>query len=226
MTYKVIENINAVQENIITKPAPEPTVRRLLVYLEYLKSIDMPLISSGQIAEHFNFTAIQVRKDISFSGYIGRPKHGYNREQLIEQIEKFLGFNDKIDVFLIGAGNIGRALAEYKGFEKYSLNIIALADNNPELYNTTVAGKKIFSLEKALELIKRLKIKMAIIAVPPPANQTVADLLIKAGIKAIWNFSSARLKCPDEIIVQNEDLGASLSVLAQKLLSAEQTKHK
>jgi redox-sensing transcriptional repressor len=207
---------------VTVRPAPEPVLRRLLVYLEYLKNLDSVSVSSSEVAGHFNFTAIQVRKDIAYSGCCGRPKHGYDRVTLIKCIEGFLGFYDKMDAFLIGAGNIGRALASYGGFAKYSLNIIALADADPKLQGSTIGGKKVFSTEKALELIKRLRIKLGIIAVPAHSSQAVADSLIKAGIKAIWNFSSVRLNCPADIIVQNEDLGASLSVVSQKLLVAEQ----
>ncbi|MDR1123093.1 MAG: redox-sensing transcriptional repressor Rex [Elusimicrobiota bacterium] len=203
------------------RPAPELAIRRLLIYLDYLKSQDADCVSSGQIADNFGFTAIQVRKDIACAGFAGRPKHGYSRAELIKHIEDFLGFNDKMDAFLIGVGNIGRALASYGGFAKYSLNIIAACDIDPRLQGTEINGKKIFSVEKALDLIKRLKIKFAIITVPAGQSQPSADLLIKAGIKAIWNFSSVRLSCPPDIIVQNEDLGASLSVLSQKLLAAE-----
>lgn len=205
---------------------PESTIRRLLVYLEYMKGLSSEYVSSASIAGYFNFTAIQVRKDIAFTGFNGRPKHGYNRKALIQQIEELLGFYDKMDAFLIGAGNIGKALASYGGFAKYSLNIVAIADINPKLHNTQINGKIVFPLDKALDLIRRLKIKLAILAVPAPESQAVADLLTKAGIKAIWNFSSVRLNCDSDVIVQNEDLGASLSVLSQKLLLAQQNQRR
>jgi redox-sensing transcriptional repressor len=211
---------------IKAQPTPESTIRRLLLYLECLKGIQDEFVSSSQIAECFNFTAIQVRKDISFTGFTGRPKHGYNRAELISQVEAFLGFNDKMDAFLIGAGNIGKALASYGGFAKYSLNIIALADNDAALHGRKINGKPVFSVAKAIDLIKRLKIKLAILAVPGVSSQETADKLVEAGIKAIWNFSSIRLNCPQDVIVQNEDLGASLSILSQKLLVAEQRERK
>jgi redox-sensing transcriptional repressor len=226
MALKITKTRQAPQEALAVKPAPESTIRRLLEYLDYLKGLDGETVSSAQVAEHFKFTAIQVRKDIACTECNGRPKHGYNRAELIAKIEATLGFHDKMDAFLIGAGNIGRALASYGGFAKYSLNIVAMGDNNPKLHNTKINGKAVFSMEKTAELIKRMKIKMAIIAVPAPGNQQAADILTKAGVKAIWNFSSARLKCAEDIIVQNEDLGASLSVLSQKLLVAEQDKRK
>ena len=207
-------------------PAPELAIRRLLVYLDYLKGINADCVSSSQIADAFGFTAIQVRKDIAHTGFTGRPKHGYNRAELIKHIEGFLGFNDKMNALLVGAGNIGRALASYSGFARYSLKIVAICDSNPHLHNMEIGGKKICSPQAALDLIKKLKIKMAIIAVPAEASQNIADMLVGAGIKAIWNFSSARLSCPADVIVQNEDLGASLSVLSQKLLAAETARPK
>lgn len=223
MVYKIMGG-EAESKKITAKPAPESAMRRLLLYLEFLKKVKEGYISSSQIAEHFNFTAIQVRKDIACTGFNGRPKHGYERLELIRQIEDFLGFNDTIDAFLIGAGNLGRSLASYGGFAKYSLNIIAIGDDNPRLHNTRINGKTVFSMDKAIDLIKRLKIKLAIIAVPASSSQAVADRLTAAGVKAIWSFSSIRINCPEDVIVQTEDLGASLSVLWQKLLVADQEK--
>lgn len=222
MVLKNINNALPANENPQAQGAPESSIRRLLVYLEYLKSLDCGFISSAQISQYFKFTAIQVRKDIACTGFNGRPKQGYNREELIKHVENFLGFNDKMDAFLIGAGNIGKALASYGGFAKYSLNIIAIGDIDTKLHGKKINDKMIFSLEKSIDLIKRLRIKLAIIAVPGNASQTVADMLSAAGVKAIWNFSSVRINCPGDIIVQNEDLGASLSVLSQKMLVAEQ----
>jgi redox-sensing transcriptional repressor len=209
-----------------TNPPPESAIRRLLVYYEYLKNVEDEFVSSAQIAKHFNFTAIQVRKDIACTGFTGRPKHGYKRLDLIAHTEDFLALNDNTDAFLIGAGNIGRALASYDGFAKYSLNIIAIGDINESLHNAKINGKPVFSMDKSLNLISRLGTKLAILAVPGQASQPVADMLIKAGIKAIWNFSSVPLNCPKDVIVQNEDLGASLSVLSKKLMVAQQSKRK
>jgi redox-sensing transcriptional repressor len=206
----------------VAKPAPETTVRRLLLYFDYLKNLERENISSPQIAEHFNFTAIQVRKDIFCTGFTGRPKHGYNRKELMAHIDNFLGISNQTDAFLIGAGNLGRALSSYGGFAKYALNIVAIGDINAKLHGKKINDKPVFSVQDSLDLIKKKGIRLAIIAVPAQASQEVADMLVKAGIRAIWNFSSVRLNCGAEVIVQNEDLGASLSVLSQKLLVAQQ----
>ncbi|MDR0291516.1 MAG: redox-sensing transcriptional repressor Rex [Elusimicrobium sp.] len=214
------------QKQITAQYAPEAALRRMLVYLEYLKGQNAEFISSAQISARFNFTAIQVRKDIAYTGFNGRPKNGYKRTELIHNIEGFLGINDTMDAFLIGAGNLGKALASYGGFAKYSLNIVAVGDDNPQLHGRQINGKTIFPMHKAVDLIKRMRIKLAIIAVSPRSSQAVADTLAKAGIKAIWCFSSERINCPPGVIVQNEDLGASLSVLWQKLLVSEQAARK
>lgn len=202
------------------KSAPELTLRRLLVYLNYLKNIGADCVSSSQIAETFGFTAIQVRKDIACTGFNGRPKYGYNRARLISHLEEFLGFNNRMEAVLVGAGNVGRALASYGGFEKYSLEIVAICDKNKDLHGREIKGKKIYPTEQIIDLIKKRSIRLAIIAVPSEESQNVADTLIAAGVQGIWSFSSTRLVCPAGVIVQNEDLGASLSVLSQKLLAA------
>ena len=116
-------------------------------------------------------------------------------------------------------GHLGTALLGYEGFKRNGLNIIAAFDNNPEKIGKTVFDKKIFDIKKLPELIKRMKIKICIIAIPPEHAQEVVNIAVKSGIEGFWNFSSTILEVPENIIVQNENLAASLAILTSKLKS-------
>lgn len=197
------------------------TLKRLPKYLRYLGELDehnIKNVSSASVAKYFGFTAIQVRKDLAMvSTKGGRPKTGFDVKNLIKDIENKLGYDNITDAVIVGVGNLGETLMSYKGFEKYGINIVTGFDsavNNPvELEN----GKKILPASKLGDVVGRLGIKIGIIAVPRYAAQKVADELIEAGIIAIWNFAPKHLHVPKEIIVRNEDLGASLAVLTNIL---------
>lgn len=160
---------------------------------------------------------VQVRKDLALVSDGGRPKIGYNREHLIADIENFLGYGNSNDAVLIGAGKLGRALLGYGGFAEYGLNIVAAFDANDTLIGTTNGGKPIMHLSRLGEVCQRYKIKIGIITVPAEYAQGVCDLLIENGILAIWNFAPKHLNVPDGILVQNENMAASLALLCKHL---------
>jgi redox-sensing transcriptional repressor len=202
---------------------PDPTLRRLPVYHHYLKNLsaaDGDSISCTQIAEYLGLVPIQVRKDLAYTGIVGRPKTGYIVGELKAAIEKFLGWENQSDALLFGAGHLGMALLSYDGFRSYGLNILAAVDDDQSKQQTTVNGKKIIPLHKAEGLIKRLHIKIGIIAVPAAQAQDVADLMSQSGIRAIWNFAPVKVRAPQGIIVQHENLASSLAVLSKKLALA------
>ena len=146
----------------------------------------------------------------------GRPKIGYNREALIDDIEQFLGYDNTTDAVLIGAGKLGQALLGYIGFEKYGLNILAAFDSNPELKQTD-EGKPIYHISELESFCKMNKVLMGIITVPAPYAQEVAEQLVANGIKAIWNFAPTHLEVPSHILVQSENMATSLAVLSMHL---------
>ena len=198
----------------------QPTLRRLPRYLSYLKSLgeNAPeYISATGIAEALGLGQVQVRKDLALVSDGGRPKIGYNREHLIADIENFLGYGNSNDAVLIGAGKLGRALLGYGGFAEYGLNIVAAFDANDTLIGTTNGGKPIMHLSRLGEVCQRYKIKIGIITVPAEYAQGVCDLLIENGILAIWNFAPKHLNVPDGILVQNENMAASLALLCKHL---------
>jgi len=203
------------------KPIPEPTLRRLPVYYQYLKKINkegkIDFISATQIGTDLNIIPIQVRKDLEITEIPGRPKLGYSVTELIKGIEDFLGWNNITDAFLVGAGNLGSALLGYNGFREYGVNIIAAFDNDEKKVGTEIAGKKILHVDKLPDMVKRMGIKIGILTVPAAYAQETADLMADAGIRAIWNFTHVKISTPPDVIIQHENLAASLVVLSKKL---------
>lgn len=203
------------------KSIPEPTLRRLPVYYQYLKNIKkhegFKFISATQIGNDLNILPIQVRKDLEIAEVSGRPKLGYKITELIKRIEDFLGWNNITDAFLVGAGNLGSAILGYSGFREYGLNIIAAFDDDEKKVGTEIAGKIVFHIDKLPDMVKRMGIKIGILTVPAPYAQEVADIMVRAGIRAIWNFTHVKINVPPSVIVQHENLASSLVVLSKKL---------
>ena len=202
------------------KEISRATLKRLPTYLSYLKALPSEAsanISATALAAGLHMGEVQVRKDLALVSDGGRPKIGYNREHLIADIENFLGYGNSNDAVLIGAGKLGRALLGYGGFAEYGLNIVAAFDANDTLIGTTNGGKPIMHLARLGEVCQRYKIKIGIITVPAEQAQGVCDLLISNGILAIWNFAPKHLNVPDHILVQNENMAASLALLCKHL---------
>lgn len=195
-------------------------LKRLPVYLSYLKSLpeDAPdHISATTIAAALNMGEVQVRKDLALVSDGGRPKVGYPRTGLIGDLEQFLGYDDTNDAVLIGAGKLGRALMGYSGFSEYGLNIIAAFDADARQVGNDNSGKPVLPMSELPRLCAERNTLMGIITVPAAQAQSVCDLLIACGLKAIWNFAPVHLDVPDGILVQNENMAASLAVLSKHL---------
>ncbi len=201
------------------KEISKSVLKRLPGYLAYLKSIpegSSPNISATALANALGMGEVQVRKDLAMVSDGGRPKIGYLREHLIEDIEQFLGYDNTTDAVLIGAGKLGQALLDYRGFEDYGLNILAAFDTSPQI-DCTDTGKPIVHIDKLESFCRTHKVLMGIITVPASQAQAVCDQLIACGIKAIWNFANAHLEVPANILVQNENMATSLAVLSMHL---------
>ncbi len=201
------------------KEVSKSVLKRLPGYLAYLKTIPdgtMTHISATALANALSMGEVQVRKDLAMVSSGGRPKIGYLRESLIEDIEQFLGYDNTTDAVLIGAGKLGQALLGYSGFDAYGLNILAAFDKEP-IANTTEEGKPILSIDKLESFCKSHKVLMGIITVPAEYAQAVCDRLINCGIKAVWNFAPTHLDVPSNILVQNENMATSLAVLSMHL---------
>ena len=201
------------------KEISKSVLKRLPGYLAYLKTLPVngsPYISATALANALGMGEVQVRKDLAMVSDGGRPKIGYNRLALIDDIEQFLGYDNTTDAVLIGAGKLGQALLGYSGFEAYGLNILAAFDAKP-VADKSDEGTPIYPMEQLESFFKSNKVLMAIITVPAVHAQTVCDRLIACGIKAIWNFAPTHLEVPENILVQNENMATSLAVLSMHL---------
>ena len=199
------------------KDISRSVLKRLPVYLAYLKNMpeDAPAhISATALAAALGMGEVQVRKDLALVSDGGRPKIGYQRIALVEDIEQFLGYDNTTDAIIVGAGKLGCALLGYEGFAEYGLNIVAAFDRTPHVDDS---GKPVYPMDKLQSFCKRNKILMGIITVPASCAQEVADLMIDSGIKAIWNFAAVHLEAPANILIQNQNMATNLAVLSMHL---------
>lgn len=202
------------------KSYPLPSVRRMPMYLQYLKQVrerGRCCVSCTHIAEHLHLNSIQVRKDLAMTGIVGRPKTGYEVEPLIEAVEEFLGWNNTHDAFLVGVGSLGRALLGYEGFQEYGLEIIAGFEKSADKIGQTIHGKEILDIETLPDLIRRMHVQIGILTVPAEAAQEVTDLMVGAGIRAIWNYTPVQLDVPPTVVVEDVRMAASFAVLSLRL---------
>lgn len=173
-------------------------------------------VSSTSIAESLGINPVQVRKDLAgISSEPGRPKLGFRVDTLLEDLKRFLGYDHYDEAVLVGVGALGHVLMQYGGFANYGLDIVAGFDR--EVREQKVGNKAVLPVSKMVAFLKRTNIKIGIIAVPASEAQAVADLLVSGGVQAIWNFAPTALNLPDNILVKNENLAASLAALTTEL---------
>ena len=208
--------------------APLPTVKRGPLYMRILREYQqngIEWISATDIALRFKLTPIQVRKDLALTGVAGTPKKGFKVEELLVALREFLGWNNTNEAFIVGAGSLGSALLGHKGFADHGLSIVAAFDTDPDIVGTVIHQTKVMDIKKLKNLVKRMDIKIGIITVPAVFAQATAELLVDAGVKGIWNFTSAKLKLPDDVIVHREDLSSGFAVLSAKISELENLKN-
>ena len=194
-----------------------PSVRRLPSYLHIIRQSQRAgdyYISGTVIAQELNLEPIQVRKDLAITGIIGKPKKGYPVEALVAAIEHYLGWDQSHDAVLVGAGNLGSALLGYQEFQLHGLHFVAAFDTDPAKIGHHIHGVPILSMDTIEQGIKSLGAEIAVLAVPSPNAQATGETLVRAGITSIWNFTNTKLKVPDEIIVQREDLSSGYALLS------------
>ena len=211
------------EEHAEPKGAPLPSVRRLPIYLHLLmlmKDQGRDIVSCTHIANELKADPTQVRKDLAITGIIGKPKVGYDINELIASIQGFLGWNNTTDAFLVGVGSMGTALLGHKDFANLGLNLVAAFDVNPTIIGHTVHGRKVFPLSRLVDLASRMHIHIGVMTVPPSVAQDVANMMVKSGILAIWNFTSTQIEVPPGVIVERADLTSSLAALTSRLRQA------
>jgi len=202
------------------KQISKRTLYRLPIYLSLLQEKEregVEYISATTIANLLDLNHVQVRKDLSCASSAGRPKVGYETKVLISDLKNFLDYNNVKNAVIVGAGDLGKALLGYNGFNSYGLNVIAAFDTNEEICGTQVKGKPIYHIDTMENKLARLDISIGIITTPARFAQSTCDRLVKCGVKAIWNFAPTSLNVPKDIIVQNENMATSLAVLSNKL---------
>ncbi|MBR3864526.1 MAG: redox-sensing transcriptional repressor Rex [Clostridia bacterium] len=194
----------------------KPLLERVPLYLKYLNSIKQKekRVSATLISQALNLGEVQVRKDLNLLSGSGKPKIGYEIDQLIVNLEEFLGKSKRVKVALIGAGKLGKALYGYGGFEEYGVEVCAAFDTYLTQTEVFRDDKYLYPLELFSDYVRDNDISIGIIAVPESSAQKTADLMVKSGIKAIWNFAPSKLIVPEDILLRNENMAASLAVLA------------
>lgn len=175
-------------------------------------------VSSTAIAEELHLSAVQVRKDLAaISSAAGKPKLGFEVDELLGDINRLLGYNNVTDAVLVGVGGLGSALAGYGGFKSYGLNIVAAFDTDPARIGKEVGGVRVYGADVLSQTVREKKVRIGIIAVPKQAAQAAADALVEGGVRAIWNFAPVHLALSADIAVKNEDMAASLAILSRRL---------
>ncbi len=197
------------------------TLKRMPNYMRVLTSLkkqNIVNVSSTVIAEYLNLNPVQVRKDLaSVSLKAGKPKTGFSVNELIHDISSFLGYNDVSEAVLVGVGHLGRALLNYSSFSKFGLEIVAAFDAYAIDDETIKKEFPILKMEELPTVVKENGIHMGIITVPKENAQSVCDMMVQAGIRAIWNFAPIRLVVPSNVALKSEDMAASLAVLSNRL---------
>lgn len=191
------------------KKISEKVISRLTLYHCILREFitqELEYISSKQIATLLRIDDSQVRKDLNLLNNSGKTRVGYNVKELKTTIERTLGYSKTKNTCIIGAGNLGMALAKYDNFTSYGLNVVAMFDNDSNKIGNKINDKEILDINNLSDFVKNNEIDIAILTVPSKFAQQTADLIVNSNIKYIWNFTSRVLKVPDEVQVWNENL--------------------
>ena len=197
---------------------------RYFRYLDELKKENVERISSQELSELMKVTASQIRQDFNNFGGFGQQGYGYNINYLYEEIGKILGLDKCHNLVIIGAGNLGQALANYVNFEKRGFIVKGVFDINPELFDKDLRGIKVQPMDQIIEFVDENNIDIAVLTIPKNGAINVAEQLISHGVKAIWNFAHVDLNVPDDVIVENVHLSDSLMKLSYKIKRMEKGK--
>lgn len=195
-------------------------VRRLPKYYRYLGELlrrDIDRISSKELSEKIGFTASQIRQDLNNFGDFGQQGYGYNVKELHKEISKILGLYKEYNTVIVGAGNLGQALANYSGFAKQGFHLRSIFDKNPKLIGLRINDIEIKDIDMLPEFIENNSIDIGILCLPKNSAQEVANVFIEKKVPGIWNFAPADLEVPEEIAVENVHLSESLMILSYRL---------
>lgn len=202
------------------KKISSAVINRLPRYYRYLGDLlenDINRISSKELSEKMNITASQIRQDLNNFGGFGQQGYGYNVKYLYTEIGKILGLEEDHKIIIIGAGNLGQALANYAAFEKRGFILTGIFDVNPRLEGVAIRGVPIRMMDELKSFVQKNDVEIAVLTIPKEKAIEVANMLVENGVRAIWNFAHTDLNLPDNIIVENVHLSESLMQLSYNI---------
>ena len=198
----------------------EAVISRLPRYHRYLGELlskKVERISSEELSRLMNVTASQIRQDFNNFGGFGQQGYGYNVQFLYDEIGKLLGLDKNHKMIIIGAGNLGRAIANYGNFKNRGFDIVALFDENPDIIGTKVGDCEVYDIRTAYDYVENNKIDIVALCLPKHPATIIAEALVQCGVKAFWNFAHTDLKLEGDVIVENVHLSESLMKLSYKI---------
>lgn len=211
------------------KEISQAVVRRMPRYYRYLGELlddGVERISSNDLSARMRVTASQIRQDLNNFGGFGQQGYGYNVKYLYEEIGNILGINQRHNMIVIGAGNLGQALANYVNFEKRGFVIIGLFDVNPALKGMSVRDSKVRMMDELETFVKEQPVDIAALTMPKEHAKQIASSLVDLGISAIWNFAHLDLELPEDVVVENVHLSESLMQLSYNIANQKKLMNK
>ncbi len=202
------------------KKVPTVVVKRLPRYYRYLGELikqDVKRISSNALSIKMNVTASQIRQDFNYFGGFGQQGYGYNVEYLYNEIGEILGLNDGDTTVIVGAGNLGRAIASHGAFEKRGFKLVGIFDNNEKVIGTVINGIEVMSVDNLEDFLAKNRVDIGILTVPKAAVVETAERLVKCGVKGLMNFAYTELNFDKDIAVENVHLSDTLMTLSYKI---------
>ncbi len=199
-------------------------VKRMPSYLQLLRVLQaagQEHVSGTVLAGVHHLEPVIVRKDLAITGAVGTPRIGFRIHELIAAIERFLGWDHQTKAVLVGVGNLGTALLGYQGFHDYGFRIVGAFDSDPKMVGQWVHGRQVQAIGQLIPFVRRGEILLGMLTVPGPAAQKTAEVMVRAGIKGIWNFTPAKLHLPKDVMTQKEDLAEGLAVLSHRIKKIE-----
>lgn len=198
----------------------QAVIRRLPRYYRYLGELlenNIERISSNELSIRMQVTASQIRQDLNNFGGFGQQGYGYNVKYLYTEIGKILGLDDNHNIVIIGAGNLGQALANYTAFEKRGFVLKGIFDNNPRMEGVAIRGISVMMMDELKSFVAKNNVEIGVLTIPKDHAAEVAKLLVDSGVKAIWNFAHTDLEVPNDVVVENVHLSESLMRLSYNL---------
>jgi redox-sensing transcriptional repressor len=210
---------------VTDNPISPAIIDRLPRYYHYIQTLLVPqgtaVVSSAELAATLGIDDTLTRRDMSAVGVKGQPKIGYRCDEILMAIRRNLGFSLEVGALLVGTGRLGSAIASYGGFAQYGLRIEAVFDSDDSKIGSEVAGLAVLPLTNLKDFLRTHSIEIAILTVPAPAVQEIADLLIDCGVRILWNFAPAYINTPEDVIVRNELMSVGLAQLLYHIKSRD-----